>query len=100
MRCQICDKGVLEVTEYTAGELRAPALQCQSCKAFVLDEDMGLDEDERDEIRKAIEYRQLATLARMSALSLVPIDGGGRPAGRSKLRDSDATGIRKKTRAG
>lgn len=57
MRCNICGCESLTATEYCAGSVRAPAMECSQCHAIVLDESVATSDEERDSVRMAVAVR-------------------------------------------
>ncbi len=57
MRCDVCGSESLTATEYCAGSVRAPAMECTRCHAIVLDEAVATSDQERDSVRMAVAVR-------------------------------------------
>ena len=68
MRCHICGGDVFVASEYWTDSVRAPAKECASCHALVLDEGAATSEEELDSVR-------LAAAARAACCAEEPLRG-------------------------
>jgi hypothetical protein len=82
MTCPVCGNEDFVTTEYKAGDIVAPALECMACKAVVLDVEAGRTDEERESIKLAIAAR--ASSRNLPAAERVPD------------QPMDRTGLRKK----
>jgi hypothetical protein len=57
MRCHICGGKAFTSSEYCTNGVRAPAKECASCLALVLDERAATSDEERDSVRWAVAAR-------------------------------------------
>jgi hypothetical protein len=57
MRCTVCGGTRFVATEYKTGEVTAPAMECASCSAIVLEEGVARTEEERSSVKIAIALR-------------------------------------------
>jgi hypothetical protein len=57
MCCNICGGENFTVSEYCTDGVRAPARECATCHALVLDEEAASSEAERDSVRLAVAAR-------------------------------------------
>ncbi len=60
MRCTVCGGDRFVSTEYRAGSVEAPALECLTCGAVVLEEAVARTEEERESVKMAIALRKAA----------------------------------------
>jgi hypothetical protein len=56
MRCNICGGDRFNTAEYRADGVVAPAKECATCRALILDEEAAAEED-RDSVRLAVAAR-------------------------------------------
>jgi hypothetical protein len=57
MCCNICGGDNFIASEYWTDDVRAPARECATCHALVLDETAASSEQERDSVRLAVAAR-------------------------------------------
>jgi hypothetical protein len=57
MRCTVCGGTRFVATEYKTGQVTAPAMECASCSAIVLEEGVARTEEERSSVKIAIALR-------------------------------------------
>jgi hypothetical protein len=57
MKCGVCGGTKFVSTEYKTGEMNAPALECSTCLAIVLEECVARTEEERESVKTAIALR-------------------------------------------
>jgi hypothetical protein len=55
--CPICEGETFVPIDYKAPTFRAPALECASCRAILLDEDAARSDRERHSVRLAAKVR-------------------------------------------
>lgn len=58
VRCTVCDSNRLSRSEYVAGHVKAPALQCQSCGALQLHESAANSTSEQKAVLQALSARE------------------------------------------
>ena len=57
MRCNICGGDRFNPAEYRADGVVAPAKECATCRALVLDEEAATSEADRNSVRLAVAAR-------------------------------------------
>jgi hypothetical protein len=57
MRCTVCGGSQFVATEYKTGEMTAPAMECATCLAIVLEEGVARTDEERSSVKIAIALR-------------------------------------------
>jgi hypothetical protein len=68
LRCHICGGDAFRASEYRAESVRAPARECMTCHALVLDEEAATSDEERDSVR-------IAAAARAAHCADAPLHG-------------------------
>lgn len=113
MQCELCGGERLVPAEYIVGEVRAPAMACATCKAFIFDEALARSKDERRVIREALAIRRASDTVQSGTMrsgdaatepnlpAAHPVDSGTFKTGGSIAPSTrDETGIRKQPRGG